>query len=282
MSRIRTIKPEFPQSESMGRISRDARLLFVLIWTLCDDSGRTRAASRVLASLLFPYDDDAKDLIDVWLAELEGQGCIMFYQVDGTKYLEVCKWASHQKIDRPSGAKCPAPREPSRVPIEGSSEDLDRDLGSRNRTGTGTSPRACLTRVLGGQQHEQPAETDAPMPPAGRPRPAIARTDDDLLPGFRAYCVGAQQDLSWGAKYLLPAEQIFAFGKPPDVIQQVAAHYRGACDNGRAPSLVRFASDVDRWHAEWQHAQTDERARGSTDLASSNAAVLKRLAGGAR
>jgi hypothetical protein len=59
MARIRTIKPEFPQSESMGRISRDARLLFVQLWCICDDHGRTRAASRMLASLLFPYDDDA-------------------------------------------------------------------------------------------------------------------------------------------------------------------------------------------------------------------------------
>jgi hypothetical protein len=71
VARIRTIKPEFPQSESMGNVSRDARLLFVLLWTLCDDSGRTRAASRMLASLLYPYDDDAPGLIDGWLGELE-------------------------------------------------------------------------------------------------------------------------------------------------------------------------------------------------------------------
>ena len=49
MARIRTIKPEFPQSESMGRVSRDARLLFVQLWCICDDHGRTRAASRMLA-----------------------------------------------------------------------------------------------------------------------------------------------------------------------------------------------------------------------------------------
>jgi hypothetical protein len=28
MERIRMIKPEFPQSEAMGRVSRDARLLY--------------------------------------------------------------------------------------------------------------------------------------------------------------------------------------------------------------------------------------------------------------
>ena len=79
MARIRSIKPEFPQSESMGKVSRDARLLFVELWCICDDHGRTRAASRMLASLLFPYDDDAPKLIDGWLSELERQGCIRLY-----------------------------------------------------------------------------------------------------------------------------------------------------------------------------------------------------------
>lgn len=34
MARIRSIKPEFPQSESIGKLSRDARPLFVLLWTI--------------------------------------------------------------------------------------------------------------------------------------------------------------------------------------------------------------------------------------------------------
>lgn len=126
MGRIRTIKPEFPQSQSMGKVSREARLLFVLIWTVADDSGRTRAASRMLASLLYPYDDDAPKLIGKWLGELERVGSIVRYTVDGDDYLEVCKWALHQKIDRPSKSKFPAPsnpREPSSSPRESSTLD---------------------------------------------------------------------------------------------------------------------------------------------------------------
>jgi hypothetical protein len=57
MGRIRTIKPEFPQSESLARVSRDARLCFVALWTICDDAGRARGNGRMLASLLFPYDE---------------------------------------------------------------------------------------------------------------------------------------------------------------------------------------------------------------------------------
>ena len=54
MGRIRTIKPEFCQSEKVGRLSREARLLFVLLWPFVDDHGRCRGSSRLLAASLFP------------------------------------------------------------------------------------------------------------------------------------------------------------------------------------------------------------------------------------
>ncbi len=130
MARIRTLKPEFPQSETIGKLSREARLLFVLLWTIVDDEGRARAASRMLASLLYPYDDDAPSLIDGWMGELERHGCVRRYEVDGSSYLDIPNWLKHQKIDRPSTSKLPpfpgvfaSPREPSR--------SLDADLGPR-------------------------------------------------------------------------------------------------------------------------------------------------------
>lgn len=132
MARIRTIKPEFPQSESMGRVSRNARLLFVLLWTLCDDSGRARGNSRMLASLLFPYDDDAPALIDGWIAELQKESCIERYSADGSTYIEIVNWLNHQKIDKPSPSKIPAFSESSRIlanPRECSSVDQGVDQG---------------------------------------------------------------------------------------------------------------------------------------------------------
>jgi hypothetical protein len=131
MPRIRTIKPEFPQSESVGRLSREARLLFLLLFTLVDDAGRTRAASRMLASLLYPYDDDAPILIDGWLGELEAADNIRRYRVKGASYLEITNWLIHQKIDKPSKSRLPAFDEASRAlanPREASSGDLNPDL----------------------------------------------------------------------------------------------------------------------------------------------------------
>jgi hypothetical protein len=144
MSRIRTIKPEFQQSESMGRVSRDARLLFIQLWTQVDDEGRSRASSRMLASLLFPFDDDAPSLIEGWLTELEREHCIQRYTVEGSAYLQVINFCKHQKIDHPSKSKLPHPpdksetianpREPSRtlapdlVPSTSTIRDADASL----------------------------------------------------------------------------------------------------------------------------------------------------------
>jgi hypothetical protein len=146
MARIRTIKPEFPQSESMGRISRDARLLFILLWTICDDAGRSRGDSRLLKGLLYPYDEVKFADIEGWLAELATENCITLYTVDGSRYLAVRNWLTHQKIDRPSKSKFPDPpdplakaREDSPQIIEGSSGDLGsrtKDLGEDQGPGT--------------------------------------------------------------------------------------------------------------------------------------------------
>ena len=114
MARIRTIKPEFPHSESMGRVSRDARLAFILIWTIADDDGRLRATSNLLAGLLFPYDEDALVNIDAWLEELERENCILRYVVDSKTYLQVLEWKKHQRIDHAQGSKFPAPPPDSR------------------------------------------------------------------------------------------------------------------------------------------------------------------------
>jgi len=109
MARIRTIKPEFQNSQSMGRVSRDARLTFIELWPQCDDAGRIRANSRMLASVLFPYDEDAPGLMDGWLNELENEGCITRYSVDKDEYLQINHW-DHQKIDHPQPSKLPSPQ----------------------------------------------------------------------------------------------------------------------------------------------------------------------------
>lgn len=146
VGRIRTIKPEFPQSESVGRLTRDARLLFIQLWTQADDSGRLRGASRMLASLLYPYDEDAAGLMEGWLAELELHGHVRRYVVDGNSYIEIIKFLNHQKIDKPTASKLPPfenPRDLSANPRENFpriKEGIkEGDQGPSN--GNGANPR---------------------------------------------------------------------------------------------------------------------------------------------
>jgi len=145
--RIRSIKPEFWESESLGRVSREARLLFIGLFSCCDDVGRARASSRLLASRLFPYDDDAFKRLPGWIAELEKQGCIRIYVVDGESYLDLPKWANHQKIDKPSVSKLP------------SFDDVREDSREfeNNSLGTGN-----------GNREEEQGEDSADKPPSVR------------------------------------------------------------------------------------------------------------------
>jgi hypothetical protein len=88
----------------------------------------------MLASLLYPYDDDAKKHIDSWLGELDKVGCIQRYQVDGDSFLSINKWGVHQKIDKPTPSKLPTPPESSRIlanPRESSSRVADSPSADR-------------------------------------------------------------------------------------------------------------------------------------------------------
>ena len=141
--RIRSIKPEFWESESLGRVSREARLLFIGLFSCCDDHGRARASSRLLASRLYPYDDDALKKLPAWIAELEKERCIRLYKVNDECYLDIPKWLNHQKIDKPSASKLP--------PFDDSRED-SRGF-EKNSLGTGN------------REEEQGKEKEAPKSP---------------------------------------------------------------------------------------------------------------------
>jgi len=167
LPRIRTIKPEFPQSESMGRVSREARLCFILLWTLADDSGRLRGNSRMLASLLYPYDVDAGTLIIDWIGELEREGCVTVYRIASDHYIQILNWLKHQKIDKPSQSKIPEFREEYRIlanPREHSlldqgsrkgSEDQGKELKPAARRARGVVNNSQRAKATGETRHER-------------------------------------------------------------------------------------------------------------------------------
>ena len=110
MARIRTIQPDFARSLSMSRVSREARLLFVLLWTIVDDEGRCQGGLDDLASVLYPSDSDVSMYLLSWLDELEREDCIARYTIDGLDYLRVVRWHKHQRIYHPTPSSLPPPR----------------------------------------------------------------------------------------------------------------------------------------------------------------------------
>jgi hypothetical protein len=108
MPRIRTIKPEFFTSESLGRLSRDTRLAYVGLISQSDDSGRFRAGLTLLAGAIFPYDSDGLEVMRKALEDLSAAGKIVLYEVENCHFGAIVKW-EHQRLDHPSPSKLPAP-----------------------------------------------------------------------------------------------------------------------------------------------------------------------------
>ena len=203
--RIRSIKPEFWESESLGKVSREARLLFIGLFSCCDDVGRARASSRLLASRLFPYDDDAFKRLPGWMAELEKQGCIRIYVVDGESYLDLPKWANHQKIDKPSISKLP------------SFDDIRE--GSRgfekNSLGTGN-----------GNREEEQEEDSADKPPG------VCFQKPTMNPDLEAFrlrigaMVRRRPTTHWSSKEIKALKEVFELNTPEEDILLVEARYK--------------------------------------------------------
>ena len=203
--RIRSIKPEFWESESLGKVSREARLLFIGLFSCCDDVGRARASSRLLASRLFPYDDDAFKRLPGWIAELEKQGCIRIYVVDGESYLDLPKWANHQKIDKPSISKLP------------SFDDIRE--GSRgfekNSLGTGN-----------GNREEEQGEDSADKPLG------VCFQKPTMSPDLEAFrlrigaMVRRRPTTHWSSKEIKALKEVFELNTPEEDILLVEARYK--------------------------------------------------------
>jgi hypothetical protein len=180
MARIRTIKPEFWSSPDIGDVSRDARLTFVGLWNIADDTGRLEAVPAQIRSVLFPYDDDVT-VADVcgWLNELAIQGLIRLFSQGRRAYLSIVSWADHQKISNPSQPRCPDPDD-CRT-LDAITPTIQRDLACQPtlRTPSLARPSVDPTETLGRpsapelrnvgpseRRNVGPSE-DPPSPPSG-------------------------------------------------------------------------------------------------------------------
>lgn len=109
--RIRTIKPEFWGSPDVSRLSRDARLLLIGLFSMADDDGRFLASPNAIIGHVYPNDDNVSAAqIRKWLAECsEGDEPVHLYEAERIKYGCLPNWHKHQRINRYTPSKMPAP-----------------------------------------------------------------------------------------------------------------------------------------------------------------------------
>lgn len=106
----RPLKSSFWDDDKVCRLSRDARLVLAgLITKVADDEGRFVATPASVAGELFPYDELSPARIRKWLVEIEAEGMVVTYKVNGGTYGWLKGWPRHQKPPHPSPSTIPAP-----------------------------------------------------------------------------------------------------------------------------------------------------------------------------
>jgi hypothetical protein len=96
VARIRTIKPEFFQSEELAGLSPHARLLAIALLQLVDSEGRMRWISMQVHAHAFPFEPDLD--IEALTQEIEAIGYIVRYEVCGKPYAYVPGFTVHQRL----------------------------------------------------------------------------------------------------------------------------------------------------------------------------------------
>ncbi len=150
VGRIRTLKPELLTDAKTARLSDTAWRMFVSALLLADDAGRLPADDVVVGGQVFPgrsFTEASRALVELSKASL-----VDLYEVRGQRYAEIRGFTKHQKIDRPSGPKFPAPSEaivePSSSPRRAldadhdHDHDLDRDHEREGELEGGRAPRS--------------------------------------------------------------------------------------------------------------------------------------------
>ena len=118
MARIRTIKPEFFTSLTIADLPLTARLTFIGLWTHVDDAGRCVDDPRLIKAAVWPLDDRTASDIELDLKLLSEASLITRYILTRKRYIAVTGWDEHQRINRPTPSKLPAPEQGDPLPPE--------------------------------------------------------------------------------------------------------------------------------------------------------------------
>lgn len=102
MARNRVIKPKFWDDAKIGRLTRDARLLYIGLWNFSDDIGVVIGNSIWLKSKIFPYDQIQIQQFEKWMNELVINGFICLLSYKGERFIYLPNFTRHQVTNKPN------------------------------------------------------------------------------------------------------------------------------------------------------------------------------------
>ena len=150
--RIRSILPKFYESEDVGAMSWETRLVFIGLWSYVDDNGVGRDVEALIASDLFPFDmsrDSRETLARVAdsLQHLAEGGQIVRFSVEGKPLVFISRWDEYQRVDRPAKDRYPRPTSEN-AEIRETVASMSRNRRESVATGEGEKGRSKLLRSL--------------------------------------------------------------------------------------------------------------------------------------
>lgn len=172
MARVRTIKPKFWDDIKIGRISRDARLLYIGLWNFADDVGVVIGDTVWLKSKIFPYDQIQVQQFDKWINELVKTGFICLLSYHDERFIYLPTFTRHQVINKPNHEDLNIPKKL----IDSIHDEVNRLITEQSRNDTGTI-REQSVLIIGREREE---EVIPPVVPHGDD---AKDEDDEALDG---------------------------------------------------------------------------------------------------
>jgi len=96
----RLIHRKISYCKQLVRVSVLAKLLFTWMIPNTDDLGRMEGEPEVIKGMIFPYEDFTIDQIYAALKELSDEKLILWYEVDGNRYIQFPNFNKYQTLRR--------------------------------------------------------------------------------------------------------------------------------------------------------------------------------------
>lgn len=135
MAERRMISKVISISEKVNSLSLFGRLLYTWMIPHADDFGRLPGSPAKVRALVVPMADETVKDVEEALADMHKKGLIIWYEVDGEKFIQITNFEKHQQgLHKRTKSKFPEPPDEFRE-IPGNSEEFPLELeGNKNRT----------------------------------------------------------------------------------------------------------------------------------------------------